>query len=80
MRRKKIDVKLRFNRFTYDPGSLSEILPVALQARDACGIRNGIVFMKLTPEGVLDLYQFLEEVLVCRFDDRVLEAGGAHGK
>lgn len=76
MRRKRIDVKLPNNRFTYDRDALGEFLPVALQAREACGIRRGIVFMKMTHGQVTALYHFLEEVLCSRFDDRVeAEAG-----
>lgn len=77
MRRKRIDVKLPMNRFTYDPVVLGEIAPVSVQARAACGYRQGVAFMKLTPESVLDLYHFLEDVLCSRFDDRVEEEVGS---
>lgn len=79
MVKKKIDVKLKANRFTYDPDVLSEFTPVAIQARLFCGPGLGVVYMQLTPRGVEELYEFLERVLVSRYDDREKEALGNDG-
>lgn len=77
MRRKKLDVKLGACRFTYDPDSLGDFLPVALQSKGPCGSMEGRVFMKLTPGAIIELYEFLERVLCSGFDDRVEADAGS---
>lgn len=76
---KKLDVKLEGNRFTYDPETLDDFHPVALQARMFCGPSDGVVFMKLTPGAIEELYRFLEQVIRDRFDGR-LERAVSFGK
>lgn len=78
MKKKRIDVKMDYNRFTYDPDCLGPYMPVAIQAKRLCGVKGGVVFMRLTPRAVEELYVFLERVLYHRFNDRMLEAGGVH--
>jgi hypothetical protein len=61
--KKRIDVKLGFNRFTYDPEALTKFTPVALQARGFCGVRDRVVFMTLGVPQIRELHEFLGSVL-----------------
>lgn len=80
VKKQRIDVKLRSNRFTYDPATLSEYTPVALQSRLFCGPGLGVVYMQLTPGALMSLYDFLDDVLFeMGLIDKCL-GGGARGE
>lgn len=80
MKKERIDVKMHSNRFTYDPEKLGEYVPVAIQARRFCGVKDNVVYIQLPPRAVEELYAFLERVLYRRFDDRMQYSGGVDGE
>jgi len=63
MEKRRIDVKLPLNRFTWDRVSMDVHCPVAIQARGLCGSRDDVHFMQLSVPVAGELCSFLAEVL-----------------